>query len=198
VVDPLQHALIARQRGLQDEASTLRTELGLDAILGAVGEPIVVGSAALGLMTWRDLDITVVSEQLDLRAVLDVVHRIGMRPEVSSVRFRNDTGRWNTDPAYPDGLYVGVECVARSGEAWNLDIWFVDEPDRQPDLAHLSSLPPRLDDDTRVAILTIKDAWCTSPTYGSEVTSHEIYEAVLDHGVRTVDEFEAHRSDDGA
>lgn len=197
MVDPLQHELVARQQRLETEASDLRAELGLDAILGAVGEPVVVGSAALGLMTWRDLDVTVVCEQLDLAAVLDIAHRIGMLPEVSQVRFRNDTGRWNTDPSYPDGLYLGIECT-RSGEAWNLDIWFVDEPDRQPDLAHLSTLAPRLDDEARVAILTIKDAWCRSPRYGSEVTSHQIYEAVLDHGVRTPDEFEAYRSNQRA
>ncbi len=197
MVDRLHHELVAQQQRLQTEASDLRSELGLDAILGAVGEPVVVGSAALGLMTWRDLDITVVCQQLDLASVLDIAHRIGMLPEVSQVRFRNDTGRWNTDPTYPDGLYLGIECT-RSGETWNLDIWFVDEPDRQPDLAHLSTLAPRLDDEARVAILTIKDAWCRSPIYGSEVTSHQIYEAVLDHGVRTPDEFEEHRSNQRA
>jgi hypothetical protein len=198
MVDPPTHALVERQQRLQDEAVALREELGIDAILGTVGEPVVVGSAALGLMTWRDLDITVVCEHLDVVAVLDVAHRIGTLPDVSQVRFRNDTGRWNTDPAYPDGLFLGVECMTRSGEAWNLDIWFVDEPDRQPDLAHIASLPGRLNDDTRIAILTIKTAWCSQPAYGSQVTSHQIYGAVLDHGVRTIDEFEAHRSGEGA
>lgn len=187
-------ALVARQQRLQDEASDLRVELGLDAILGAIGEPVVVGSAALGLMTWRDLDITVVCEQLDIHAVLDANNQIGALPQVREVRFRDDTGRWNTDPTYPDGFFLGIACTARTGKVWSIDLWFVDEPDRQPDLAHLASLPPRLDDDTRTAILTIKDVWCTSPAYGSEVTSHEIYEAVLDHGVRTLDGFAAHRT----
>ena len=198
MVDPPTHALVERQQCLQDEAVALRAELGIDAILGAVGEPVVVGSAALGLMTWRDLDITVVCDRLDRAAVLAVAQAIGMLPGVHAVHFRNDTGRWNTDPGYPDGLFLGVGCTARSGDAWSLDIWFVDEPDRQPDLADIASLPARLDDEMRLAILTIKTAWCDQPAYGSEVTSHQIYAAVLDHGVRTIDEFEAHRSGEDA
>lgn len=198
MVDPPTHALVERQQRLQDEAVALRAELGIDAILGAVGEPVVVGSAALGLMTWRDLDITVVCDRLDRGAVLAVAQAIGMLPGVHAVQFRNDTGRWNTDPGYPDGLFLGVGCTARSGDAWSLDIWFVDEPDRQPDLADIASLPARLDDEMRLAILTIKTAWCDQPAYGSEITGHQIYAAVLDHGVRTIDEFEAHRSSEDA
>ena len=52
--------LLARQRALQTEAEHVRAQLDLARVLGAVGDPVLVGSAALGLMAWRDLDITVV------------------------------------------------------------------------------------------------------------------------------------------
>lgn len=64
---------------------------------------------------------------------------------------------------------------------WTPDIWFVDEPDRQPGLEHPRTLPPRLTDERRRAILRIR----------SELTApgHEIYRAVLDHGITTAEQF---------
>lgn len=102
------------------------------------------------------------------------------------VCFRNDTGSWNTDPRYPDGLYLGLRCRGRTGEQWNVDIWFVDEPDRQPDLAHVRDLPARLTDETRAAILSVKHARAGRPGY----RSWDVYTAVLDDGVRTTADFE--------
>jgi hypothetical protein len=76
-------------------------------------------------------------------------------------------------------------------EIWKVDIWVVDDPDRQPDLAHARELPKRLTAETRVAILGVKDAWAGRPEYRREVRSWDIYTAVLDHGVRTPAQFEA-------
>jgi hypothetical protein len=175
--------LLRRQRALQREAASVRDDLRLDGHLSIHGAVVAVGSAALGLMVWRDLDLTVVCPTLDIAAVALTGARIAAHPRVREVGFRNDTGRWNTDPAYPDGLYLGVRCHSPADEAWNVDIWFVDEPDRQPDLAHLRQLPQRLTDQARATILAIKDAWAGRPEYGRSVRSWDIYTAVLDHGV---------------
>src|SRR4051794_27588265 len=117
--------LLARQDDLQAEAARLRTDLGLDALLSGHGEVHAVGSAALGLMVWRDLDLTVVCAGLDAGAVADTGARLARHERMREVRFRNDTGAFNTDPAYPDGLYLGLECTGPDGHRWKADIWFV-------------------------------------------------------------------------
>ncbi|MER7011689.1 hypothetical protein ABT324_09710 [Saccharopolyspora sp. NPDC000359] len=177
---------LAQQRELQAEADLVHADLRLGELLGALGEPVRVGSAALGLMVRRDLDITVICPRLDLAAksaVAGVGAELAVHDRVRQVRFRDDTGHWNTDPRYPDGLYLGVEYRSPADQEWTLDIWFVDEPDRQPDLEHLRTLPPRLTDDHRRAILHIKSAL-------PEVPGHEVYRAVLDRGVTTAEQFE--------
>ncbi|MGW9116887.1 hypothetical protein ACWGRV_09630 [Streptomyces sp. NPDC055663] len=45
-----------------------------------------------------------------LEAVAGIGARLTRHPRVRQVRFRNDTGGWNTDPGYPDGLHLGVDC----------------------------------------------------------------------------------------
>ena len=96
--------------------------------------------------------------------------------------------RVQTDPAYPDGLYWSVGYVADRGAAWILDLWFIREGTTQFDLEHLEALPPRLTPETRLAILRIKTA-VADPAWTTPVRSYEIYEAVLDHGIRTAEAF---------
>ena len=97
----------------------------------------------------------------------------------------------DTNPAYPDGLYLGLSYRSAGGDDWKSDIWFVDEPDRQPDLRHIRTLPNQLTDETRLAILRVKSVWASRPEYGRGVGSFDIYTAVLDAGVRTPDDFAA-------
>src|SRR4051812_37788474 len=151
--------LLARQAELQAEAAAVAADLDLDRRLAEFGTPVRVGSAALGVMVRRDLDMTVICPDLagPTRAAVAVLGaELTGHERVRQVLIRDDTGAWNTDPLYPDGLYLGVRYRSAEGADWNLDLWFVDEPDRQPDLAHLRDLRPALDERRRIAILAIK------------------------------------------
>lgn len=183
------------QQQLQAEADELVRELQLDELLGVLGRPIRVGSSAMGLMVRRDIDITVVCPKLDARtleAFGDIAAGLMQKASiVGSVRFRNDCGDWNSDPAkYPDGLYLGLTVRAQNGAVWTLDIWAVDQPERQPDLAHLKHLLPRITDEHREAILAIKQVLAGRPESGDRAPSALVYEAVVDHSVRTVAQFD--------
>ena len=185
--------LFRRQRLLQGEAEAVLDDLDLVAGLEAVGDPIRTGSSALGVMVKPDIDMTTACARLDL-AAFDAVAQLGTRlarhERVRQVTFRNDTGVWNTEPdKYPDGLFLQLRYRSVRPRDWNLDLWFVDQPERQPDLMHLRTLLPRLTDETRAAILRIKEEWTPRPEYGRQVNGTLIYDAVLDGGVRTLPDF---------
>ncbi|GAA4561859.1 hypothetical protein GCM10023193_26090 [Planotetraspora kaengkrachanensis] len=184
--------MVRRQDALQGEAEAVSLDLELQERLSTLGDPVRVGSAALGLMVRRDLDMTTTCPALGMpvtEAVAQLGARLAVHPRVRQVQFRDDTGHWNTDPAYPDGLYLGVRYRSPQGHDWTLDLWFVDEPERQPDLADLRTMPPRLTGEARVAILRIKDAWADRPEYGVAVRGVDVYRSVLDDGVRTPEQF---------
>lgn len=190
-VEPSDETLLWREARLRAAADAVAADLRLAEQLSHLGDPVRVGSAALGLMVRPDLDITVVCRELDESAVVALGGLFALHIYVRQVTYRDDTAMWNDDPeTYPDGLYLGVKYCRDSEHEWNLDIWFVDEPDRQPDLAHLRTLAPRLDHERRVAILRIKDQWARRPEYGGSVRGFDVYAAVLDDGVRTPAEFE--------
>src|SRR2546422_5051179 len=122
--------LLRRQDALQAEGGAVEDDRKLGEALSPLGKPVRVGSAALGLMVWRDLDFTVVSPLLDVAAVAQVGARLAPHPRIREVRFRDDTGAWNTDPTYPDGLYLGLGYRSPTGDDCKIDIWCVDQPAR--------------------------------------------------------------------
>ena len=180
---------------MQAEADELVALLDLHHLLAKIGRPIRVGSSAMGLMVRRDIDITVTCDRLDGAAIEAFAnfgaHLMRQIEYVGTVKFRNDTGSWNGEPdKYPDGLYLWLSVQMPNKAAWTVDIWMVDEPERQPDLTHLKILLPRLIDTNRAIILQIKHDLLASADHGpTKVASALIYEAVLDHGVGTSEEF---------
>lgn len=188
--------LIQSQRQLQAEADEVVEELQLDQLLGSIGRPIRVGSSAMGLMVRRDIDITVVCRTLDEPTLKQFSELAALlmqkRTNVSAVRFRNDCGAWNVEPEkYPDGLYLGLTVQNRKGAIWTLDIWVIDQPTRQPDLAHLETLLPRITQEHRRSILQIKWLLADRPKSTNSVPSAFVYEAVIDSDVRTIEQFDA-------
>lgn len=186
--------LLSAQEQLQSDADAVVRSLGVMEELAKIGMPTRVGSSALGLMVRRDIDITVSCGRLD-DAALAAFAQLGARlmqrvDDVVAVRFRNDSGGWNLESAkYPDGLYLGLSVRAADGADWTFDIWLVDQPDRQPDLAHLRTLRPRLTDEDRLVILEIKHVLAAGDPVEAKIPSALVYEAVMDHGVRTYDAF---------
>lgn len=183
--------LLLQQKALQDEASEVADELRLHELLSQAGEPVRVGSSALGLMVWRDLDITVKCSRLNQQLIAQIASELMLRAGVQELKFINDTGVYNTDPAYPDGLYIGLKYKSQQGKEWKMDIWFVDEPERQPDLKHIITMPDLLTQERREAILRIKNNWASRAEYGKTVRSFDIYTAVLEENVSTPEQFQA-------
>jgi len=184
--------LLEDQAHLQAEAGEVLADLNLAATLATVGFPHSVGSRALHVMVRRDIDLTVACERLDLRELYRLGESVAVHPRVRVLRFRDDTGDWNVHRLYPDGVYWGIEYVHNGGAKWNLDVWFVDQPERQPDLRDVRDLLPLLDDDARRLILSIKRSLKDDPRYGAELCGRDIYVAVLHHAATCVTDFEAY------
>jgi hypothetical protein len=184
--------LFERQDALQAQAAAVLADLEAFALLSDVGEATQVGSSALGLMVAHDIDITTLCPSLDPTPIFDFGRQLAVHPRVRRLTLRKDTGRWNTSPGYPDGLYWLVEYVADPDVPWTLDLWFLREGTSQSDVEHVKTIPGRLTPETRAAILRIKEA-VYEDTSRPRGPSYAIYEAVLDHGIRTAEEYLRYR-----
>ena len=114
-------------------------------------------------------------------------------PRVFDLHYQDETGprNFSGDP-HDDRYYVVLHYQAASGAEWKIDLsfWLADAPRGQ--LAHLAYLKERLTPETRLAILALKDLWHRLPAYPYTVGGYAIYDAVLEHHVRTPDDLDAY------
>ena len=190
-LDPTYAAeLIQRQRSLQAEARQVLTDLALMSSLSRLGHAEHIGSSVSGLMVWRDLDVGARCPQPSPDRVFQTLQPILTHSRVHEVLYREETG-----PRSPSGqptdqrYYFVLRYMTAADQRWKIDIsiWLTDAPRNQ--LGHLEDLARRLTDETRLAILWIKDVWHRLETYPDEISGTDIYAAVLDHGVRTPEQF---------
>jgi len=190
-LDPAAAAeLLRRADLLQTEAAEVIAELDLPALLGRVGHVEQLGSSVSGLMVWRDIDFAVRCRDLTPARAWDALRPFLAQPRLLRLNYRNeDEERSPTGRAADQRYYFVTHYESAAGHEWKIDLtlWLSDAP--RPHLGHLDDLRRRLTAETRLAILWIKDVWHRLPTYPEEVSGVDVYDAVLEHGVRTPQEF---------
>jgi len=109
-------------------------------------------------------------------------------PCIKQVRYFHQSDRFKLD-GLDERYYFMVFYEHYEQAEWKLDIsfWLGKGIHPEPVQEHIEQ---HLTPETRLAILRIKDAWYQLPAYRQEVYSTDIYDAVLQHGVRTLTEFD--------
>ncbi len=182
--------LLQHQQMLQEEAQAVLEELDLVNLLSASGSLRQVGSSALGLMTWRDLDLAVSSPGLDIESIYELMRPLYTHSQVKQVRYLNESGPYNsTGSPQLERYFFMVHYETLAGNEWKIDISFWLGVGIHPEPVH-DALEQQLTPETRLAILWVKNACYQLPAYRSTISSIDIYDAVMQHDVRTPKEFE--------
>jgi hypothetical protein len=135
-----------------------------------------VGSYVTGLMVWRDLDVCVDARGLERAEAWALV-----RPFVDAA----DLVRYERLEEPDDRRHYFVLEL----ESWKLDLSLFTAGIPPGVETFQADLLSRLDAETRLVILRLKELWHTRPEYPWVVGGFEICEAVLD-GLRTPEELE--------
>lgn len=177
--------LLRIQAELQKEAYEVLDALGVMDCIARFGKSEIVGSLALDLMTWPDIDIELVNEINEANYWKTVQH-IFLKSDLKGI-FIMDY-RSSVNPNTPKGLYIGIQYYGKQKDPWKIDIWFM--PPREPNAENLNEwLKNSLKEEHKLPILEIKSKISSHPKYRKEVFSIDIYKAVIDRGVRDLEEF---------
>ena len=166
---------------LRDEATAL-LDGGLRDLLSSYGRLIEHGSYALDLMTWRDLDLYLVVEEMSTARFFELGGRVASLLQPRKVNFRDE--RAGTEKSLPAGLYWGLYA----GE-WKIDLWAIEAEEARRLMEYESALAARLTEESRRVILAVKSAVCTDTNYRRTFGAKDVYGAVLDGGVRDEEGF---------
>lgn len=170
----------------KSEADKILYEFGLLDILQKFGNPHIVGSYRMDLMTWNDLDIDVEYDNMSLEKLhelTDFILHVFHPTWYEAKEEQHSTGEsvW----------FHGFETMI-TGELWNVDIWFfskseIEKTERFCDKVQRSiSQNPNC----KKAILDIKTALQKENLYGCHAfSSMDVYRAVLEENILTPQAF---------
>jgi len=175
---------------LKDEADDILYRQELIAILSKYGVPHITGSYALNLMTWRDLDIYIQKDNMNEDEFFQLGAAINKRYQPVKMSYRNEI--ISQTKGLPFGLYWGVYLGNERKGAWKIDIWAVNEKECRQLLKFCDDIAVKLTPLTTQIILTIKSNCWQDPEYRRSYTSSDIYEAVLDNGITTLEDFKTY------
>jgi hypothetical protein len=184
--------LLTRQDALQAEGAQVLADLSAAWASFGLGTLLPTGSYVSGLMVWRDLDVMAnAGPSFSPSDVVALLGKIVLIPGVVGFTYADERGSRAPTPAVRDERYHVPITLLRGESTWTIDltIWLHDLHENVT--AWHEALRDRITPEQRLTVLRIKDEWHQLPTYPYEVGGQQIYEAVLDHGVRTGDEFAA-------
>lgn len=186
VVDENRRRLFALDASLRAEADLFLKTSGIGRILRKEGfHP--VGSYVMQTMTWRDLDFERYTDKPDWQKHWKLGTKLAKLKWVwrlAAINAYHDPR--NTD----EGHYWGLRA-SPLGEKnyWKLDLWTARREEFERNSPKRPLWEKQLNDDARYNILVIKEAVCMLPQYKDSLLSIHIYQAVLENGVKSIDEF---------
>ena len=165
---------------LRDEAFSVISELNLLDLLKDHGKAELVGSVALDLIVKPDTDIHLFTTDSDLLGKVNEVYSILLEHQkVSEVRISDYR---------PSGVKIGIDRYQGKFRSWDIDIWISDKPDSFA-FEQTKSILSKLTVEDRRTIMEIKRHFYKLGQLRNGL-SHKIYNAVLDHNVKNIYEFE--------
>jgi hypothetical protein len=171
--------LVNRANRLRKQANLLLRKSKLLDLLGAYGEVSVTGSYRLNLMTTADLDIHVVNPKTRKALVREVLDKLIEQNFFDGYHFHDwvshiRSGRRVFGDNIQKGYYIALKTIFQ-GKRWKIDIWFLNEPNRN--VARLmKTLEDNMTDKMRFTILGLKQL---RDKLNLDIASSLIYEGVV-------------------
>jgi hypothetical protein len=180
---------LARANELGSEATRLLEATGLLTLLSRYGEVHVTGSYYYDLMTWRDIDLCLAVKRVQTQTVFDLGREIADLPSVGSMYYRNEFVM--ETPSNPRAVFWCVDFYQPADTKWKVDVLISTHDEVAQVLSPGEALKKRLSPQEREDILRIKSVLCQRPGYREEFGSTSIYQAVLEHGISTVEDWDS-------
>ncbi len=171
-----------------NEANKILYDYGLLEILGKYGNPVPTGSYVLGLMTWRDLDIYIETDEMTESRFFRLGGEVASALKPQRMHYRNEF--LGKTPDLPVGFYWGIYASGLvSPEEWKIDLWAIGSEQRKSFQKSMDELRASIDEKCHLVILEIKDHYWRHPEYRKKFGSVDIYRAVIEEDIKSVREF---------
>ncbi len=193
IMHPEAERLFALDEALRAEAEDVLAASGIGEILAERGY-VAAGSYTMHTMAWRDLDFERPEDEPDWGSHFATAKRIAMTGWCWRVVCTNNYRVARADPH----LYIGLRAtdpasrgriVPAESVYWKMDLLSMPSADLATHVPRRERWRSLMTEEKRAAILAIKNVVCHEPEYRRTIHSVQIYDAVLEHGVRGLEDF---------
>ena len=176
-----------REKSIQEKATDFMAKTKLIDIMQKYGKTTIIGSYVMQIMSWNDLDFLIDLADFQTDKYYNLVTEL-----ISILNPIRYDGICNVEK---DVYFIGME-IMHNRERWNLDIWWKPRNEIEASLAYANDLllKMRKYPQLREAVVEIKQRLITYKLYGFDkgkkhYHSHEVYDAVFNRGITSVEEF---------
>ena len=164
-------------------ADRILYDFGLLGKLEEIGKAHIIGSYRMNTMAWNDLDIDIENDRMSMEMLYDLTAFIieTFRP----VWYEAKEEKTETGTVWFHGFETTI-----TGELWNVDLWFLDRETILQAEQYCDDIARRMTQAQKDVTVHIKQELIQRGLYSFEkYKSIDIYSAVLDKGVTSIDEF---------
>ena len=148
------------------------------------GNPHIIGSYRMDMMAWNDLDIDIENGAMSIEKLYQLTDWIIKTFKPVWYEAKEETTA--------DGKTVwfhGFETNI-TGELWNVDLWFLNKDAIEAAEKYCNKIAEKASDAQKKQITKIKQELIERKLYSfDKFTSMDVYSAVIDNGVTSIDEF---------
>ena len=184
--------LIKKSEDLCKTANEILAKTNAVEIFSKLGKVEIIGSLRLKMMYRLDIDLLVISEKIEKTEAQEITKHFLDMGIFQTVALAD----YQTFPAYdmPLGFYWEL-IIPYENKNWKFDVWYLKPEEKYTDMV-LSSIKRfesalAKNPEKSETILKIKEAYFDGVKYRDKVKSFDIYTAVLENGVNSVEEFTA-------
>lgn len=171
---------------IKKQADIFLYEYGLFEKLNEYGTPHIIGSYRMDTMAWNDLDIDISNERMTTDKLYQLTSFIINTYKPTWYEAKQETTN--------EGKMVwfhGFETMIL-GTLWNFDLWFFDNETIKKAEDFCDSIKNMLSTNPEVkkSVIDMKIKLIDRGLYGfGKYTSIDVYEAVIERGIYSIDEF---------
>jgi len=184
--------LIKKSEDLCKTANEILAKTNAVEIFSKLGKVEIIGSLRLKMMYRLDIDLLVISETIEKNEAKEITKQFLNTGIFQTVALAD----YQTFSAYdmPLGFYWEL-IIPYENKNWKFDVWYLKPEEKYTDMV-LSSIKRfesalAKNPEKSETILKIKEAYFDGVKYRDKVKSFDIYTAVLENGVNSVEEFTA-------
>ncbi len=170
-------------QGIKNEADELLRKYRLVEIIENFGQVKFTGSYELNLMYKKDIDISLINDNLSVQDFTQLGKALIDSLNTPSAYYRN-TRISPVDKRPENSLYWGI----KTGD-WFIDVWGMSTEVYKRAEIYIDEIKSKLTNKDRLVILQLKDELTKNKSYGKDFSSRELYDAVLNHEVKNSKQF---------